>query len=127
VEVVVLKRIVLKHLAETRDVNRAFRQASDEIYASVQERVVAGDSLEHTLASIGIEHPADVMKQIGELGGWHIENFVVILTGGILFNIPLPACIEAQLKNFPKPTKEQIQEAYEACRKELPVIKTMSN
>jgi len=119
----VLKRIVLKHLAETRDVNRAFRQASDEIYASVQERVVAGDSLEHTLASIGIDHPADVMKQIGELGGWHSENFNVIITGGSLFNIPLPACIEEELKNFPKPTKQQIQEAYEACRKKLAVTR----
>jgi len=119
----VLKRIVLKHLAETRDVNRAFRQASDEIYASVQERVVAGDSLEHTLASIGIEHPAEVMKQIGELGGWHSGNFCVIITGGSLFDIPLPACIEEQLRNFPKPTKKQIQEAYEACRKKSPVIR----
>jgi hypothetical protein len=51
------------------------------------------------------------------MGGWQLDTFRIIVVGGDLEDIPDPACVQAKLRQYDQPTREQIAAAFEACLK----------
>lgn len=113
-----LTKSILDELTIGKDVRTAYDKASKDVFVTVAESFRAGVSLEDALSRVGVEDALVAAERIQGLGGLKLDIFQYVVVGGELENIPDPACVQARLKKYDKPTREQILDAFKACLKE---------
>lgn len=113
-----LAKSILDELAAGQDVRLAYDKVSKDVFASVSKSFDAGVNLEEALLRAGVVDAPVAAERIRGLGGLKLDIFQYVVVGGELENIPDPACVQARLKKYDKPTREQILDAFKACLKE---------
>lgn len=112
-----IRAAIASKIASGADVTTAYRQASYEFADALESRLREATSLEQAIGAIGIGGEHKLAARLRRLDAIDRPGLFVIVSGGHVDDVPEASCVAEKLRDKPKPTREDIEEAFKACSK----------